>query len=540
MQRAGARKWVTAATAGLAMSGVVIFGAGTSGAGASPPTGGSLTWGLESDSPGYVPGISSMLAYSGGAVEQAIYDPLTIYSASGAAVPFLAKTVVSTDGDLEWTVTLRSGTKFEDGTAVTGQDIADDYNDYYNSPGSAAAATYANVKSVAASGPLSATFTLDTADANFPVLLTTFYTFNPDIKTTYGSAYAAHPDGTGPFSVVSWTPNNQLVLKANPYYWRKDASGHKLPYVQNLTMKIIVSGSTRNATLESGGIDGYQSVEAPVVAQALRIPNAKVLLANTGGYGWFLDTAKAPTDDLRVRQALAYATSNAAVKASQGAGKVIQTMNQYFPATSPYYSKAIAAKYPTYNPTKAKAILKGYINDATRSDGASVGSPVAIQLDYLSGDPSSTAAVQVAQSEWDGVGFNVTLNALSEGSLIGAALTGGTQVFWFGWGSNAPYALFNHNYLAPTVDPTNWTKLNSTTVQNAITALSQCQTSSCTLQATDVIDQVFDNQLPVIFLMSTNEGWVYNSTQVGGVKLFPGGPAGLDPEIDWATIYAKK
>ena len=98
--------------------------------------------------------------------------------------------------------------------------------------------------------------------------------------------------------------------------------------------------------------------------------------------------------------------SNAAVMATQGAGKVIQTINQYFPATSPYYSKAIAAKYPTYNPTKAKAILQRYINDATPLRRRPVSDRrVAVQLDYLSGDPPSAAAVQVAQQEWDAVGF---------------------------------------------------------------------------------------------------------------------------------------
>ena len=50
---------------------------------------------------------------------------------------------------------------------------------------------------------------------------------------------------------------------------------------------------------------------------------------------------------------------------------------------------------------------------------------------------------------------------------------------------------------------------------------------------------MFDQQVPVIFLMSTNQGWVYNSSKVGGAKLFPGASSGLDPVIDWAYLYSK-
>ena len=540
MRRArGARLLGSALAVGLAGVITLSSGPGAGAASSGPAYGGTQTWALESDSPGYVPGISSMLAYSGGDVEQAIYDSLTKYAANGTAEPYLAQSVTPNSTNTVWTVTLRPNTKFEDGTSVTSADIVDDYNQYYQATGSAAAATFAEVKSVAATSSMSAAFTLNQADANFPVLLTTFFTFNPDIMAKYGTDWAAHPDGTGPFYLSSWEPNNELVLKANPYYWRKTSSGAKLPYLSGLILKIIVSGATRNATLESGGIVGYQSIEAPVLTQALRIPDVKILSANTGGYGWFLNTAKPPTNDLRVRQALAYATNASAIKASQGAAKVIQTMNQYYPAGSPYYSAALAAKFPANNASKAKALVKSYENDSSRSDGAAVGSPIDLQLDYISGDPSSTAAVQVAQAEWNAVGFNVSLNALSEGSLVGAALSGGTQAFWFGWGSNVPYALFNHNYLAPSVDATNWTKFNNTTVQNAISALAACQTKACTQAATDSIDAVFDQQVPVIFLMSTNQGWVYNSSKVGGAKLFPGASSGLDPVIDWAYLYSK-
>jgi len=505
----------------------------------TPIYGGSLTFGLEAESPGYVPGISSMLAYSGGAVERALYDPLTIYASNGAGVPFLAQSVTPDSTYTNWTVTLRPNVQFDDGSTLTAQDIADDFTQYYNAAGSSSAGTFSEVKTVAASGPLTAVFTLSSPDANFPVLLTTFFPFNPDLKQMYGSDFAAHPDGTGPFELVSWDRNSQLVLKANPNYWLKDSKGRKLPYLQNLTLKIIVSGATRNDALQSGQIQGYQSIEAPVLAQAEKLSGVKVQVGQTGGFGWFLNTTAEPTNDVRVREALAYATDRNAVLASQGAGDIQATMDQYYPSTSPYYSASAASAYPTYDTSKAKSILHQYINDPHRSDGKPVGSPVSIQLNYLSGDPASGAAVQVVQQEWTAAGFQVTLNSFGEATLVVDALEGKDQAFWFGWGANVPYGLFHHNYLPVAQNPTNWTRLDDPVVVSAINTLATCTTASCTQAATATIAQQFDKDLPVVFLMSSVEGWPIETSKVGGATLAPAAAAGLDPELMWQYLWAK-
>jgi peptide/nickel transport system substrate-binding protein len=481
-----------------------------------------------------------MLAYSGGAVERAIYDTLTIYGPDGSGQPFLAQSITHNGDFTQWTVNLRPNVKFQSGTPLTAQAVADDFSQYYIAKGSAAAGTFSEVKTVAATGPLTDVFTLQATDAQFPVLLVAFYVFNPDLRTKYGQDFGSHPDGTGPFELVSWQKDNQLVLKANPDYWGKDSSGQQLPYLSNLTLKIITSGATRNATLQSGGIDGYQSVEPTTIAQAQQIPGVQVLLGDTGGYGWFLNTQKPPVDDVRVRQALAYATDRNAVVAAQGAGKTLTPMVQYYGSTSPYFSKTAADQFPTLDPAKAKDMLSQYVNDPKRSDGKAVGTPVTVQLDYLAGDPSSGAAVQLAQQEWGSVGFKVSANALDEATLVGSALKGDTEAFWFGWGSNVPYGLFHHNYLPPDINPTNWTKLNDPTVVQQIGVLATCTTLDCTNKATETIDLQFNKLMPVVFLMNTNEGWAISTSRVGGAQLAPAAQAGLDPQLQWAYLWQKK
>lgn len=538
------RRWSPAARIGAAVAllasvVVVMLVPATAQASSGPKHGGTLTFGLEAESAGYVPGISTEVAYSGGAVEAALYDTLTTFSNSGKAVPFLATSVTSDPTYTTWTVKLRSGVRFDDGSTLTAQDVVDDLTEYYNAPTSALSATYSEVKTATASGPLTVVFTLNAPDSQFPALLTEFYVFNPDLKSLYGSDFGAHPDGTGPYELQSWIPNDEVVLKANPYYWEKGPGGAKLPYVSTLVLKIIVSGATRNDALESGELDGFQSIETPILAQAAKIPNVKVLTSETGGYGWFFNTTKAPLNDVRVRQALAYATNNKAIVASQGAGNIIHAMDEYFPSTSAYYSAAAEKITPSYNLKKAKALIKSYEDDPHRSDGQPVGSPVSIQLDYLSGDPASGAAVQVAQQEWGAIGVKVTLNSLAEATLITAALQGNDQAFWFGWGAETPYELFHHNYLPPSQDPTNWTRFQNATLSEQINVLATCVTNACTTAATDKIATVFAQQVPVVFLMDTLEGWPINTSKVGGAQLWTGSNDGLNPDIEWQYLYVK-
>jgi peptide/nickel transport system substrate-binding protein len=511
---------------------------GSTPAAGTPKTGGSMTFALESESPDYVPG-GSRLAYSGSAVEAAVYDPLTQYQPDGTAKPFLAQSVTANSTSTQWTVTLPSGIKFEDGTGVTAQDIVDDYNQYIVATGSSDAATFAEVKSVTATGPLTALFTLSAPDANFPIILTNFFTFNPDLKSKYGSSYGAHPDGTGPFKLVSWQPNNQIVLQANPYYWRKDSAGRQLPYLSSITLKIIPDGNTRTATLQSSGIAGFETVEAQLMSSASSLPGIAVDNVDTGGAGWFFNTQAAPTNDLRVREAITEATDRSAIIAALGAGSIVQPRVEYFGPNSEYYDPQAAAALPATDAAKAKATLQGYINDPKRTDGKPVGSPVNITLNYISADTQEGAAVQVAQSEWQAAGFKVTLNATDEATQVSDAAGGKDQAFFFEWANQPPFGLFEHNYLPSKEDPANWTKFDNPTVLGAIQSLAATTDLNQTKSLSHTINMVFAQQLPVDFLFSSDEGWIYSTSKVGGLTLTPGSKGGLGDNIDWALMWAK-
>ena len=90
-------------------------------AAASPKEGGSLVYGLESETAGGWCPTTSRLAISGIMVEAAIYDTLTVPNTKNEIVPYLAKSVTHDPTYTTWTITLRDGIKFHDGTDLDGR-----------------------------------------------------------------------------------------------------------------------------------------------------------------------------------------------------------------------------------------------------------------------------------------------------------------------------------------------------------------------------------------------------------------------------------
>ena len=241
----------------------------------APTRGGTLTVGLQADSCGYVPG-GCTISFSGSSVELALYDPIAIFDDKDVAQPNLAESITPNADATVWTVVLPTGVTFHSGATLTAQSIVDDYTNYYTAKGAPTAGTFAEVTSVEATDPQTVVFTLKEPDTQFPVLLTTLYAFNPDVRDKYGEDFGAHPDGTGAFMLDQWDKNSQIVLKANPNYWRKDDQGQALPYLDEIVFKIITNGSTRLSTLESSGVDAMISQEASVLA---RVEKQTVLIS---------------------------------------------------------------------------------------------------------------------------------------------------------------------------------------------------------------------------------------------------------------------
>ena len=137
-----------------------------------PVQGGSITVGLEAETSGWRPGTGSF-ASSGYNVLYTMLDPLMARTVTGTVEPYLAESLEPNDDFSEWTLTLREGVMFHDGTPLNAQAIKDNFDIYLTAPGSNVAGVLGNVESFEVTGDLTGVYMLAEGNAAFPDLLTT-------------------------------------------------------------------------------------------------------------------------------------------------------------------------------------------------------------------------------------------------------------------------------------------------------------------------------------------------------------------------------
>jgi peptide/nickel transport system substrate-binding protein len=200
----------------------------------------------------------------------------------------------------------------------------------------------------------------------------------PDFMTFYGTTATAagivvpkkylqqvgddgfkkHPIGLGPYKFVSHTPGVELVLDANPKYWRK------VPNVQRIVMKGIPEGTTRLAMLKKGEADFAVALDGAVAVEVQRDNRLTLVDTRHASINWLQFPEqfdpKSPWHDQRVRLAANYALDRQAINEAACLG--------FCPPTAVIIPRVMDFALQTeplpYDPKKAKQLLAeaGYPN----------------------------------------------------------------------------------------------------------------------------------------------------------------------------------
>ncbi len=421
--------------------GGVQAGAQTDGTEAGDPVeGGSIAIGLEAETNSWLPS-EGTFNQPGLTIAHAIYDPLMQRAEDGSVQPYLAESLEANEDLTEYTLKLREGINFHDGTPLNGQALKTIFDDYLKAPTSRLAASLAEVNSLDVVDDLTVVYKLASTNASFPDALITAagWPFSPTAAAAAGPDAGANPVGTGPFVFESWQRDSRLVVKKNPDYWQPG-----LPHLDEITFRPIPDEDTRLASLQSGDIDVMQSLRQSTVVRAREldgISNYENLGSNAGATT--LNTSIAPFDDVRVRQALAHALDQESLIATLGGDGITPPQTQFFSEDSPYYSEKVADAYPAFDVEKAKELYEEYINDPDRSDGEPVGTPLSFTF-RCPPDPSLNELAQLIQSFWTGIGAEVEIEQLEQAAWIQRMLardyeTGCTRV----GGDGDPYVLLD-------------------------------------------------------------------------------------------------
>lgn len=263
---------------------------------------------------------------------------------------------------------------------------------------------------------------------------------NPRFLSTWGT----DTDPTkivvsGPFKLESYTPSQRLVYRRNPYYWRKDAQGNSLPYIEKYIWQIVESPETSLIQFRSGGLD-IVSASSDNFALLKREENRGNFTIYNGGpaFGTSFITfnlnkgrrnGKPLVEPMKsrwfntveFRQAVAYSLNRQSMINNflRGLG---EPQNSPIDTQSKYYlSPQQGIKAYDYNPAKAKELLlkAGFkYNDKAQLIDAD-GNRVRFTLMAPAGGSANRGRV-VAQIQQDlaKIGIQVDLNFLNFGTLI--------------------------------------------------------------------------------------------------------------------------
>jgi peptide/nickel transport system substrate-binding protein len=250
-----------------------------------------------------------------------------------------------------WVFTLRDGVTFHNGEPFTANDVKYTFERILaKGTASGYAPLYSVIDRITVDSPTQVTFHLKTSFGPFLTNLAN----NGEIvnrKAIEAKGSQRKPVGTGPFQFVDWVQGDHVTLKRFDNYF---VSGQ--PYLDGITFKFAQVDQSRIDSLRSGELDWADAIPLQQVATLKSDPAFTYVTSKTAGIPDFLamNTKKAPFDDVRVRQAVAWAVDREQIRqvAYFGAG---EAGGEEVPSASPWYTGE--TPYTKADPAKAKALL---------------------------------------------------------------------------------------------------------------------------------------------------------------------------------------
>jgi peptide/nickel transport system substrate-binding protein len=324
----------------------------------TPVKGGELVFATESDVATLEPGKAAQPADK--VITLGIFDPLTTY-VDGEVVPYLAESLEGSEDLTTWTMTLREGVTFHDGTPLNADAVVKHFqrmvDPAFGCPCAGSVGIIGSMDTPDGPEGLTVVFTLTGPSVSFPDLLagSSGYIESPTAVAELGAGFANAPVGTGPFKLTEFTPGERVVLEAYEGYWQTDENGIQLPYLDKLTIVPIPDSGQRVAALRTGDIDIFQTADSATVATAEEQGFAAQKISGSSSTILLLNNAKPPFNDVRARQALAYAINKDVINERVYDGVRVPSYSG-FATDSPYYNPD--AGTPQYDPERAKELVE--------------------------------------------------------------------------------------------------------------------------------------------------------------------------------------
>ena len=330
---------------------------------------------------------------------QLAYEGLVRADADGRIVPVLATKWTVDKAMTTYEFALREGVKFADGSVMTADDVVASFQRLAERGLPYAKDRFKHMEAVTKVNDRTVRFKLKQPDAGFMLNLGSPFVVGSAIlsaKWLQSNDAKLAMMGTGPFQMVSYTPNTQLVLKRNDNYWNKDGAAK----VTDLTIRYMPEQSAQIAALRSGQID----LMFPSAESRLQLGSAPgittVAVSSTNTVRLNINTNRAPFSNVDFRRAMSLALNRAEIVQGAFLGEGVPSAQ--VPPSYSWAPKLSELKYQKHDVAQAKALLAkaGYPNG------------VDITLNHLAGYATYLDRfAEVLKSQMAQVGIRVTIQA---------------------------------------------------------------------------------------------------------------------------------
>ena len=378
-----------------------------------------------------------------------VYERLINYDKQMKLVPELAVSWENPE-PTRWVFKLRRGVKFHDGTPFTADDVVFSFERakfttasfklYTLESGNARKVDDYTVEFVTSAPNPVELYNVTQVFVMSKAWCEKNKSVKPQDITNREETFAAlNSNGTGPFILVSREPGVKTTHKRNPAWWGKFEGN-----VDTVEYRQVTNGATREAALRSGELDFvldppvqditslkedasvkvWEGRETRVIFVGLDQARDELLYSTVKG--------KNPFKDRRVREALYRAIDAQALKTQIMRGLSIPTG---IPLPDPAGSGLPASmeKRPAYDVAASKKLLAdaGYPSGF----GFTITCP---NNRYINDEKICTALAGM----WARVGLDVKVEAMPRAQFFPKALKLDVSAFIWGWGSDAPDAMF--------------------------------------------------------------------------------------------------
>jgi peptide/nickel transport system substrate-binding protein len=377
--------------------------------------GGTLVIGFQQDQPTLdapVPNSDSQAR-----LLNSVLDPLVWEPEPGKFVPGLATSWDASPDVKTYTLKLRQGVTFHDGTPFNAAAVKASFDRIVDPSLKALKIGYL--------GPYDGTEVVDEQTVRvqfkekFPLFLhyaatTALRPVSPTALQKFGADFGQNLVGTGPFKLASFGKDKIVFERFDAYRWAPDFLNHQGPAVlDGVTYRIIPEDDTRLTAFERGEVQLMDFTPAQDVKRLQGDQRYRVDLLNVPGLPQILqlNVQKDPTSDKAVRQAIQYAVNHQDIVDNVWFSLAKPAFGALASSTPGYWT-GVEQAYP-YSPEKAAGVLD-QAGWQPGSDGIRVKDGQRLQLLYIT---TATAPIvqtgQIIQSMLKKVGIDMQIDAMA-------------------------------------------------------------------------------------------------------------------------------